>query len=176
MDERRIVLYIASSLDGYIATQDENLDWLLSVHGEGDNGYSQFYDTIDTIIIGRKTYDWIMTHENGNFPYPGKECFVFSNTRQGSDDFVSFKSDDPVVFADALKRKPGRKIWIVGGGILIDAFLRQNCVDEIILSIAPVLLGSGIPLFLPKDLMTNLILIDVKRYGQFAELHYTVVK
>lgn len=71
MEQRKLVLYIASSVDGYIATNEHNLDWLFTVDGEGDNGYSKFYDTIDTILIGRVTYDWIIEHENGRFPYQG---------------------------------------------------------------------------------------------------------
>ncbi len=65
---RKVIVYIATSLDGYIATKDESLDWLFKVEGEGDNGYSEFYDTIDTIVLGRRTYDWIMNEEKGNFP------------------------------------------------------------------------------------------------------------
>ena len=65
MNQRKLVLYIAATLDGYIATKDHNLDWLLSVDGEGDNGYSKFYDTVDTVLMGRITYDWIIDHEKG---------------------------------------------------------------------------------------------------------------
>jgi dihydrofolate reductase len=65
---RKIVLFIAESLDGYIATKEDDLDWLINTEGEGDNGYSEFYDTIDAIIMGRRTYDWILSHEGGNCP------------------------------------------------------------------------------------------------------------
>ena len=76
MNQRKIVLYIASSLDGYIATEEHSLDWLFAVEGEGDNGISKFYETVDSILMGRVTYDWIMDYEKGEFPYKGKECYV----------------------------------------------------------------------------------------------------
>ncbi|WP_243156519.1 hypothetical protein [Clostridium sp. C8-1-8] len=68
-NKRNLVLYIATSLDGYIATEDDSLEWLFKIEGEGDNGYSEFYNTVDTILIGRRTYDWIIEEEKGNFPY-----------------------------------------------------------------------------------------------------------
>ena len=76
--QRKVVLFIATSLDGYIATENDSLDWLYKVEGEGDNGYSEFYETVDTILMGRRTYDWILKHVTGDFPYKNKECFVFS--------------------------------------------------------------------------------------------------
>jgi dihydrofolate reductase len=77
---RNIVLFIAQSLDGYIATKEDSLDWLFKVEGEGDNGYSEFYEEIDTIIMGKRTYDWIMNYEKGQFPYKNKNCYVFSRS------------------------------------------------------------------------------------------------
>ena len=61
--KRKVVLFIASSLDGYIATEEESLDWLMRVEGEGDNGFSEFYDTVDTVLMGKKTYDWVMRQD-----------------------------------------------------------------------------------------------------------------
>ena len=73
-NQRKIVLFIATSLDGYIATEDDSLEWLFKVEGDGDNGYSDFYDTVDTVIMGRRTYDWLLEQELESFPYEGKEC------------------------------------------------------------------------------------------------------
>lgn len=104
MGQRKIVLYIATSLDGFIATEKHELDWLFSVEGKGDNGYSNFYDTIDTILLGRTTYEWILEQEDNNFPYIGKECFVFSRSKRVSNEFVTFISGDivKVTMADRL--------------------------------------------------------------------------
>lgn len=174
MNQRKLVLYIASSLDGYIATDKHNLDWLFEVEGEGDNGYSEFYDTVDTILIGRTTYDWIIEHENGHLPYKGKECYVFSRTRKDNKEHVVFINEDVVQFAKDLKNKNGKKIWIVGGGELLYTFLKEKLVDEIIVTIAPVLLGGGIPLFKNNDFQTRLCLKNISRFNQFVELHYEV--
>lgn len=174
MDKRKLVLYIATSLDGYIATKEESLEWLFSVEGEGDNGYSEFYDTVDTILIGRVTYDWIMKQENGNFPYKGKECYVFSRTKKEDNEYVHFVNDNVIELTRKLKQTDGKKIWIVGGGNLLHTFLQEDLVDELIINIAPVLIGKGIPLFIEKEQQTALSLKSMQRFGQFTELSYQV--
>jgi len=176
MAQRNLVLYIAASLDGYIAAESHNLDWLFEVDGEDDNGFSKFYDTVDTILIGRTTYDWIMRYENGGFPYIGKECYIFSRTIKGENEYVKFTDEDAAPFIQDLKSKEGRNIWIVGGGELLHTFLKENLVDELMISIAPVLLGRGILLFMDNDFRTRLVLTEMNRYNQFAELRYNVVR
>lgn len=176
MEQRKLVLYIASSLDGYIATNEHNLDWLFAVEGEGDNGYSKFYDTIDTILIGRVTYDWIIEHENGRFPYKGKECYVFSRTKKEHDEHVTFIYEDIVRFLIDLKSKNGKNIWLVGGGELLNSFIKEKLVDELIITVAPRLLGKGIPLFKSNDFQTSLTLKSINRFNQFVELYYEVVR
>lgn len=171
--ERNVILYIAQSLDGYIATDDESLEWLLRVEGEGDNGYSAFYETVDTIVMGRRTYDWIMREEKGRFPYEGKKCYVFSRSVQGATEHVEFVSSDVVDFVRSLKTEAGSGIWIVGGGELIAPLVREHVVDAYIITIAPAIIGSGIPLFKPQSAEVNLELKGVRRFGQFVELHYT---
>lgn len=176
MEQRKLVLYIASSLDGYIATNEHNLDWLFSIDGEGDNGYSKFYDTIDTILTGRITYDWIIEHENGRFPYQGKECYVFSKTKKEDNEHVTFIDKNIVQFLQDLKNKNGKNIWLVGGGELLSTFIKEKLVDEIIINIAPTLLGKGIPLFKNNDFQTSLTLKNINRFNQFVELSYEVVR
>jgi dihydrofolate reductase len=174
MNQRKLILFTAASLDGYIATEEHNLDWLFSVEGEGDNGISKFYDTVDTLLIGRTTYDWIMKHEKGMFPYKDKECFVFSRGKKESTEFVTFIHDEVVQFVKRLKDKSGGNIWLVGGGDLLHTFMQERLVDEIIITIAPVLLGRGIPLFKDNNFQTRLSLREINRYNQFVELHYDV--
>ena len=94
--KRNLVLYIAASLDGYIASEDESLEWLFNVEGEGDNGYSVFYETVDTVLMGNKTYDWIIRHETVEFPYKNKECYVFTRTSIEDTEDVKFINDDVV--------------------------------------------------------------------------------
>lgn len=172
---RKVVLFIATSLDGYIATNDESLDWLFQVEGEGDNGYSEFYDTVDTILMGRRTFDWVMNQVNGQFPYEGKESFVFSRSKQTVQNHqVKFVADDVIRFINKLKEQQGKSIWLVGGGDLIQSFLKEQLVDEITITVAPVLLGAGIPLFKEVEIEQQLELKGIKRFNQFVELHYIV--
>lgn len=174
MSQRKLVLYIAASLDGYIATEEHNLDWLFAVEGDGDSGYLNFYETVDTILIGRITYDWIVEHEKGNFPYKGKECYVFSKTKLSDNEYVTFISKDIVPFIKGIKNEEGKNIWLVGGGNLLNTFLEEKLVDEIIVTIAPVLIGKGIPLFRNNNFQTPLLLKNINRCNQFVELHYEV--
>lgn len=174
ISERKMVLYIATSLDGYIAKEDESLEWLFKVEGEGDNGYSEFYDTVDTILLGRRTYDWILNYENGNFPYKNKKCYVFSNTLKGKNEDVEFINEDVVSFSKKIKQHEGKNIWIVGGGELLDFFIKERLVDEFIITIAPTLIGEGIPLFKKNNFELELKLKEIRRFNEFAQLHYIV--
>jgi len=174
MNERRLILYIATSLDGYIATEDDSLEWLFKTEGEGDNGYSDFYNTIDTILIGRRTYDWIMKEESGNFPYKNKECYIFSKSKSGKEENVEFINQDLVSFTNKIKRLDGGNIWLVGGGSLLQAFIKERLVDELIITIAPTLIGNGIPLFKNNDFEMELELMNIRKFNQFVEIHYKV--
>lgn len=175
-NQRKIVLFIAPSLDGYIATKEDSLDWLFKVEGEGDNGYTEFFETIDTILMGKKTYDWIMKYEKGKFPYPNKDCYVFSRSQLSNTDDAKFVNEDIVHFTNNLKKEEGKNIWIVGGGDLLHMFLKEKLVDELILTIAPTIIGEGIPLFKAGDYQLDLYLKGTRTFNQFVELHYIVKK
>lgn len=171
--KRRIVCYIAESLDGYIATEDDSLDWLFKIDGDGDAGYSEFMETIDTVVMGRRTYDWVMEMEKGEYPYRDLKSYVFSRTipasKAGDVEFIDMAIP---AFAEKLKDVPGKNIWVVGGSTLLAGFLEAGLIDEFIISIAPVTIGTGIPLFQKSVLTTEYKLKDVKRCGEFAQLHY----
>jgi dihydrofolate reductase len=169
---RKVVFYGAISLDGYLARENDSLDWLFGTEGEADTNYAAFYDTVDTIVMGRKTYEQIGILSPNEFPYKGKACYVFSRTLTGSNEDVTFKNEDIVGFTKALKEQDGEKIWMVGGGELLSEMLQAKLVDEFIIQIAPTIIGRGIPLFVPGDQENKLTLVDVRRYKQFAELHY----
>ena len=173
-NQRKIVLFIATSLDGYIATEDDSLEWLFKVEGDGDNGYSDFYDTVDTVIMGRRTYDWLLEQELESFPYEGKECYVFSRTVSQDNENVKFFSGDVVDFTNQLKNKEGKNIWVMGGGDLIHSFINKKLVDELIITVSPVLIGKGIPLFKEVDFELELTLKSINRFNQFAEMRYEV--
>lgn len=174
--KRNIVVFIASSLDGYIATKDDSLEWLFKVEGEGDNGFSEFYNTVDTVIMGKRTYDWVMKHEFVEFPYKNKECYVFSRSSFENTEDVTFVSGEIKDFANNLKNKDGHNIWIVGGGELLNSFIQEDLVDEFIITVAPTIIGNGIPLFKEGKHHLELSLKGTKKFNQFVELHYEVKK
>lgn len=173
---RKIVLFIGTSLDGYIATEDESLEWLDAVEGEGDNGYSEFLQTVDTILMGRKTYDWVMKATNGKFPYENESCYVYTRSPLSDTEDVKFIHDDVIQFTKHLQKQNGKDIWLVGGGELIYTFIQENLLDELIITIAPTILGKGIPLFKKGDHPLDLRLIGTRTFNQFVELHYVVEK
>ncbi len=170
---RKIVLFIASSLDGYIASKDESLEWLFKVEGEGDNGFTEFYQTIDTIIMGKRTYDWIIK-EIEDFPYKTKECYVYTRSSYQDTENVKFINEDIHHFVNNLRKKEGNNIWLVGGGELLDSFIQEDLVDEFIITVAPTIIGNGIPLFKESNHYVELSLKGTRNFNQFTELHFEV--
>ena len=170
-EQRKILCYIAISLDGYIATEDDSLDWLFKVEMEGDAGYAEFMETVDTVVMGRRTYEWVMDMEKGEFPYKDKECYVFSSKQTGSNEHVTFTDEAIPSFIERLRKQEGKNIWIVGGSLLIEGFLREGLMDEFIISVAPTLIGKGIPLFQKLDAEMEFKLESAKQSGQFTQMH-----
>ena len=167
----KIILYIASSLDGYIARENGAIDWLPQL---SDSGYDNFYKSIDTVIMGKKTYDQILTF--GAYPYKEKKSFVFTrNDSLTKDENVEFASNVEE-FTRKLVSSSERNIWLVGGSELFSAFLQHKLVDEIILSVIPIVLGKGIPLFQNINQEVNLELMKTKEYSGLVELTYEVLK
>ena len=167
---RKVVVYIASSLDGYIARENGDIDWLPE---PSESGYNAFYKSVDTIIMGKTTYAQVLTF--GSYPYKNKKSFVFSRTNRDNDDNVEFVSDI-AKFVDDDFPGAGKNIWLVGGSQIIASFLKQRAIDEIIITVIPVLLGKGIPLFKNVEKETKLELIKIEKFGQLVDLHYKVLK
>lgn len=158
---RKIILFIASSLDGYIARKSGEIDWLFT---DQDYGYTEFYAQVDTLIMGKKTYQQVLSF--GEYPYKDKEVFVFSKTASGkTDNNVKFVNSDWLNFIKTLRQSDGCNIWLVGGAQLIYFFLQHDFIDELILSIHPIILGDGIPLIVSDaSLETKLKLKNVKTF------------
>lgn len=172
--KRSIKVYIAASLDSYIATEEEGLDWLTGVAGEGDNGYGAFLQTVDTVVMGRRTYEWILAQMGREaFPYLGKTCYVRSGSAPHTDGLATFTNESADALAARLRATEGGDIWLVGGGRMLDDFIRRRLIDAWIVTVAPAILGGGIPLFRAAGVPAALTLTDVRRYGQFAQLTYT---
>lgn len=164
------ILYIAESLDGYIATKDDSLEWLFKIEGEGDNGYSEFIKDIDCIVMGRKTYEWIIKETKNEFPYKGKKCFVLSKSCEALE-FADVVRTNVTEFIEMTKRKY-KRIWIVGGGEVVREYIKNNMIDEYRITIAPVLIGNGIRLFKENENKIELKLKEIRRRNQFIEVIY----
>ncbi len=169
--KRTVSCYIAMSLDGYIARKNDSLDWLYKVEVDGDAGYAEFIETIDTVVMGRRTYDWLMEETKGEYPYSDKKSYVFSKSTSGVNEHVRFTDEAVAEFVERLQQEPGKGIWVVGGGKLLHDFLKEQLIDELIISIAPVLIGDGIPLFSAMDIETEFTLVSAKQFGQFTQMH-----
>ncbi len=142
---RKLKLYIATSLDGYIAGPNGEIDWL-NVGGDADYGYQEFYSSIDTTLMGNSTYP--LTLAGDKFPHPDKTNYVFTKGTPPQDTVhVRFVSGDIAAFVRSLKVQPGKDIWLVGGGQINTVMLNANLIGEMILTVFPLVLGEGVPLF-----------------------------
>jgi dihydrofolate reductase len=168
---RKVSLFIASSLDGFIAREDGGIDWLFT---DDDYGYKGFYDSVDTILMGRKTYETAVRLGEG---FTGKSCYVFTkHKRESQAKNVEFASD-PLGLVKKLRQADGEGIFLEGGGETISTFLNNELIDEIVLSIHPVLLGRGVPLFSHLAEQINLRLLKSKAYENgLVQLHFKVLK
>lgn len=161
----RVILYIAISLDGYIAAPDGGVGWLDGFEIEGeDYGYQDFFDSLGSLIIGGKTYRQVLGF--GEWPYHGVTTYVI--TRQESidkpDESVIPYSGDISDLMEEISQNSNKDIWLVGGGEVNAAFLRQSLIDEYIISVMPVLLGDGIPLVKSVESSKSLELTGSKVY------------
>lgn len=172
---RRVVLYIAKSLDGYIARLNGDIDWLAGDGSdpEADFGFLSFYEGIDTVVLGRKTYDQIVNELSPTeWPYKGKKCFVLTSQDFPHNEQVTFISENFVSFIEDLKRQEGRDIWIVGGSGVIDPLIKANVIDDYIISVMPIIIGDGIPLFEKNNPEILLKLKEVNAYNGGILMHY----
>ena len=169
--ESKIVLYIAMSLDGYIAKEDGSIEWLENTGGDEVSGYLDFYETIDTIIMGRKTYDQILTF--GEWVYKGKDTYVLTSdiSRVPEKPNIEFRNDEIEDLTTELKQKSKSNIWLLGGAETVNAFLEKKLIDEYRIAIVPVILGTGIPLF-TSGAEENLDFKQVTEYDGIVELKY----
>ena len=169
----KITLYIAASLDGYIARENGDLDWL---HSDNDYGYEEFIKSIGITLMGNNTYKQLLTF--GDFPYSDKENYVFTtNVNLLKDDNVTYISGDIAGFTKLLKDTSKKDIWLVGGSKINDLLVGAGIVDELILFIMPVIIGCGIPLFSNSNTDQYLKLMECQSYSDgMVQLKYKFVK
>ncbi|MDN4599767.1 dihydrofolate reductase family protein [Paenibacillus sp. F6_3S_P_1C] len=168
---RRIILDLAVTLDGYIEGKNGEIDWCIM---DPDMEFNTFLNQIDTILYGRKSYDlwgefipdsehtdekefWDKVHT--------KEKYVFSKTKKETDNKAIYINDNITEEVIKLKNKPGKDIWLYGGANLITTFISLGLVDEFRLSIHPVILGEGKPLFMDVKQRINLKTVDTRTFN-----------
>jgi dihydrofolate reductase len=174
---RKVILYIAMSLDGFIAKPDGDISFLSEVEQEGeDYGYSAYLETVDTVILGRKTYDKIRSMGIES-PYGERQVFVLTRNPNLASDKITFYSGSLPVLISSLKSKSGKNIYCDGGAETVQRLLQDDLIDEFIISIIPILLSNGISLFDKSVQQRKLQLVKSKSFEKgLVQLHYMQVR
>ena len=176
---RNVIVHIATSADGYIARTDGDLEWLTSRPApEGFYGMNTFVRSIDTMLLGRKTYE-VSLRMGAKFDSKKGRTIVFSRNAPPADvpSGVEFVNDAIGPFVGDLREQPGKDIWLMGGGELIASFLDEQAIDEFVISVVPVFIGDGIPLIARRHRHTSLDLQSTERFEDgLVQLHYRVLK
>jgi dihydrofolate reductase len=180
----RTQYYTATSLDGFIATADDSLEWLFPLGDINDTSYPEFIKHVGALAMGSSTYEWMLRHivkpsTNAGAPWPySQPTWVFSSRSlpgvQGAN--IRFVTGDVRPVHDQMRAvAQGKNIWLVGGGELVGQFYDAGLLDELIVQVGSVILGAGKPL-LPRQITSPpLKLVSVQRFGTgFAELRYEV--
>jgi dihydrofolate reductase len=174
MEMRKLFIYIACSLDGYIAKPNDDLSFLDIADKEGeDYGYADFISTVDTVIVGRKTYDWVMK-KVGEFPHAkDKESYVITKTPRPTEGNLHFYSGDLRELVTKLKSRSGKHIFCDGGSEIIQTLLKENLIDEMIIFFIPVMVGAGTRLFRDGGIEQKIDLVSAKAYDTgVVRVHY----
>ncbi len=172
---REAVLFIAMSLDGYIADKNGGVGWL---NGQGDDSenidtYSKFSKDIDTVLMGWNTYHQVATELSPNkWIYSDFLTYVFTHKQMSSAENVYFTGESPVDLVKRLKNQDGKDIWICGGANLVGQLQRVDLIDKYYISVIPTLLGDGIRLFGEMENQQKLSLIQTQNYNGIVELIY----
>ena len=161
---RKVVLSLGISLDGYIARPNGAVDFLFMPK---DYSMAPFFTTVDTEIMGRKTLEAGLKMSGGKLPRSTMARYVFSNSKPpGERDGLVFINKSPASFIRQLRKRPGKDIWLMGGGELARAFLKADLVDRLYLGVVPILLGKGIPLFPSGFPQRDFTLLENKTYSK----------
>lgn len=161
---RKVTFGVANSLDNYIARKDGAIDWILE-NEDAASRRADFWQTIDTVVIGRKTYEPVLKSENPFPTFPGVKNYVLSHTlKEVSDKNVEIIGEDAAKFISKLKTEEGKGIFVMSGGLLAKPLFEADLIDEVVVNIHPILLGSGIPLFHEMSHQIDLELIECKSF------------
>ena len=162
----------AASLDGYIATEDVRVDWLTPFQSEQDPGFLDFYGSVQALLMGSHTYEFAL--KAGTWPSPDKRTWVFSKRQlRILDPSVSLTAESPRAFMKTLQREKIKHAWLMGGGALASSFGEEGLISRYVVSIMPVILGGGIPLFAGANTRTRLRMIETKsRKNGVVQIRY----
>ena len=161
----KVILYIATSLDRFIARKNGSVDWLAKYENtEEDYGYKEFFGSVGTVVLGNTTYQQFKA------PYPNKKCFVFSRKNSGKEENITFVNNSVKDFLNGLEDE---NVWLVGGAEIAKEFLKHKLIDEFIITVIPTVLGGGIPLFGEECGEHQLKLQNIKKYDSgIVQLSY----
>lgn len=172
---RKMISYIAISLDGKIARKDGDVNWLNELPNPDnlDYGYKDFYDSIDTIIMGNDTYK-VSLQLSETFPTSDKMNYVITRNKELiKDENVTFISKDIESFVTSLKQEERKNIWLMGGGMINSLMLNAHLIDELRVYVIPIILGPGIPLFSDAAITNKLKLASSQQFSSgVVELIY----
>lgn len=173
MNKRSLILYIAMSLDGYIAKPNDDLSFLSIVEQEGqDYGYADFIKTVDAVIVGRKTYDKVISM-GFDFPHADKDAYVITRTLRPNVGAVKFYTGDLKALVNKLKAENGKNIFCDGGAEIVNQLMQDDLIDEFIISVIPIFVGNGTKLFTDGRPEQKLTLVSVKSFDKgLTQLHY----
>jgi dihydrofolate reductase len=161
---RKVMFHVATSLDNYIARKDGAIDWILGGE-EGSSAMTELWQNVDTVVMGRKTYEPVLKSGTAFPTYPGVKNYVFSRTlKESSDANVELIREDAAEFVRKLKTEDGKDIFVLGGGLFAKSLFEAGFIDEVGLNIHPILLGSGTPLFNEMNYQIDLQLLECKTF------------
>jgi dihydrofolate reductase len=179
--KRKIIVYIATSADGFIARPDGSVDWLDRPRPKGNYGMGAFYRSIDTVLWGRKTCDMALEYQKRGVPGTAFDTrvknFVFTRGSVPSavPPAVEFVNEPIKAFTNRLRGQKGKNIWMMGGAGIIASFLDEGQIDEFMIHVIPKFIGEGIPLVAPRHRDLHLKLLATKRFPDgVVRLHYAV--
>ena len=172
---RKVVLFIAMSLDGYIADLNGSVDWLNGQRDEVENEdtYSEFVKDIDTVVMGWKTYYQVVTELSpSEWVYSDFISYVITHKERTSTDKIRFIHESPSNLVRRLKEEDGKDIWICCGASIVQQLMQDGLIDKFYISIIPTILGSGVRLFGPLDVELKLKLMENRNYNGIMEVIY----
>lgn len=172
---RKIILYIAVSVDGYIADINGEVGWLSGDGSDADNpgSYPSFIESVDTVILGFRTYNQIVTELSPDiWVYSEKKSYVLTHKKQSNTENVTFTNEAIPSLLQRLKLENGKDIWICGGAAVVNQALESGLIDRFCITIIPTILGNGIRLFDARKNQIPLKLVSTKSYNGITDLVY----